>query len=301
MSSYIDKTGSVPEGEIPHWLKPNPINILMVDAPPYFGTDLTQKVVTKLGDTAFLRCKVFNLGHQMVSWLREEPLEIISSGLYTFIRDPRYSVEYMEEDNTWVLRITKVEYEDSAIFDCQVNTDPLMIYPVSLKVVKPDYSRYLNDAPVHAAEPSVSILGHHQNLVKVGSVLNLTCLVTNPPSDLKLTQWIHNDHIVTPKPGLSMFSESSSHITTSSLIIHRVHERDAGTYRCAPGDMGHAIVVVHILEATTPMGGFLSQSMVIPLISLFIISFVIIILGVVTAMASQPVETENCTRQTTQA
>merc|ERR1740137_174705 len=88
---------------------------------------------------------------------------------------------------------------------------------------------------VHAAEPSVNILGHHQNLVKVGSVLNLT-------------QWIHNDHIVTPKPGLSMFSESSSHLTTSSLIIHRVHERDAGTYRCAPGDMGHAFVVVHILE-----------------------------------------------------
>ena len=62
-------------------------------------------------------------------------MEIISSGLYTFIRDPRYSVEYMEEDNTWVLRITKVEYEDSAVFDCQVNTDPLMIFPVSLKVV----------------------------------------------------------------------------------------------------------------------------------------------------------------------
>merc|ERR1711892_1279499 len=138
-----------------------------------------------------------------------------------------------------------------------------MIYPINLKVVKPDNSRYLNDAPVHAAEPSVNILGHHQNLVKVGSVLNLTCVVTNPPSDLKLTQWIHNDHIVAPKPGLSMFSESSSHITTSSLIIHRVHERDAGTYRCAPGDLGHALVVVHILEA--PLGGFLTPSLVIPL------------------------------------
>ena len=58
--------GSLPEGEIPHWLKPNPINILMVDAPPYFGTDLAQRVVTRLGDTAFLRCKVFNLGNKMV-------------------------------------------------------------------------------------------------------------------------------------------------------------------------------------------------------------------------------------------
>ena len=48
-----------------------------------------------------------------------------------------------------------------------------------------------------------------------------------------------------------MFSESSSHISTSSLIIHRVHERDAGTYRCAPGEVGHAIVVVHILKGMT--------------------------------------------------
>ena len=72
---------------------------------------------------------------RQVSWLRTEPLEIISSGLYIFIRDPRYSVEYIEEENTWVLRITKVEYEDSAIFDCQVNTDPLMTYAISLKVI----------------------------------------------------------------------------------------------------------------------------------------------------------------------
>ena len=64
---YLDITGSLPEGEIPRWLKPNPINILMVDFPPYFGTDLPQKIVTKLGDTAFLKCKVFNLGNNMVS------------------------------------------------------------------------------------------------------------------------------------------------------------------------------------------------------------------------------------------
>ena len=63
---YLDITGSLPEGEIPRWLKPNPINILMVDSPPYFGTDLPQKIVTKLGDTAFLKCKVFNLGNKMV-------------------------------------------------------------------------------------------------------------------------------------------------------------------------------------------------------------------------------------------
>ena len=47
-------------------MKPNPINVLMVDSPPYYGNDLPQKIVTKLGDTAFLKCKVFNLGNKMV-------------------------------------------------------------------------------------------------------------------------------------------------------------------------------------------------------------------------------------------
>ena len=67
--------------------------------------------------------------------MKTDPLQIISSGLYTFISDPRYSTEYVEEENTWVLRITKVEYEDSGQFDCQVNTDPLMMHSFSVKVV----------------------------------------------------------------------------------------------------------------------------------------------------------------------
>merc|ERR1711915_503597 len=79
---------------------------------PYFGTNLPTKVVKRLGDTAFLKCKVFNLGNKMVSWIRTDPLEIISSGLYTFIGDSRYSTEYLSEDNVWVLRITNVRYED---------------------------------------------------------------------------------------------------------------------------------------------------------------------------------------------
>ena len=69
-----------------------------------------------------------------MSWLRADTLEIISSGLYTFARDKRYSVEYRQEESIWVLRITDVNFEDSATYDCQVNTDPLLVFPVSLKV-----------------------------------------------------------------------------------------------------------------------------------------------------------------------
>jgi len=301
-SSSLDMVGSLPEpeGEIPHWLKPNPINILMVDSPPYFGTDLAQKVVTRLGDTAFLRCKVFNLGNKMVSWLRADKLEIISSGLYTFIRDPRYSAEYMEEENTWVLRITKVEYEDSAVFDCQVNTDPVMMYPVSLKVVKPDHAQFVNDAPLHVPETSVTIVGGPHNHVKVGDALNLTCVVTNPPPHQGEVQWLVNDHLVSPRQGLSILSETSPSRSSSSLIIHEVHMRDSGLYRCAPGGTDHALQFVQIIAGLNHDEHLIPSHMVIPLVSLLIISFLLIILGVLTAMAATTDVSESCSSEVRQ-
>ena len=118
--------------------------------------------------------------------MKTNPLEIISSGLYTFINDPRYSVEYMEEENTWVLRITNVEYEDSGLFDCQINTDQLTTYAVSLKVIskdidkyrlglylcftEKDYTQFLNDAPLYAAGKLcyVCFILHTMDKVRLG-------------------------------------------------------------------------------------------------------------------------------------
>eukprot|EP00092_Neocalanus_flemingeri_P006184 GFUD01006656.1.p1 GENE.GFUD01006656.1~~GFUD01006656.1.p1 ORF type:complete len:314 (-),score=84.47 GFUD01006656.1:282-1223(-) len=294
MSSILDMTGCLPDKHLLSWLKPNPINILTLNAPPYFDSDLPQKMVTNLGDTAFLKCKVINLRNRMVSWLKTDPLQIISSGLYTFIKDPRYSSEYMEEENTWVLRITKVEYEDSGMFDCQVNTDPLMTYTVSLKVVKKDYRQFLNDAPQYAAEPSVKILGGYEHLVKAGSVLNLTCVVTTPTSYNQMTRWLHNDRIVTPKTGVSLLSENTPHTSVSCLIIHRVQHRDAGSYVCAAGDMGHDMAVVGIIEEVKPLKSFLPHNMMIPVIVLLSISSLIIVLGIVRTVARNSDEADSC-------
>merc|ERR1719341_2361795 len=81
-----------------------------------------------------------------------------------------------------------------------------------------------------------------------GHVLNLTCVVTSPPSPQKMTQWLHNDRIVTPRSGVSIMAESSPQISVSCLIIHSADVRDAGSYRCAPGDTGHAMVRVDVLQ-----------------------------------------------------
>merc|ERR1740137_310643 len=121
-----------------------------------------------------------------------------------------------------------------------------MIYSVSLKVVKEDYRQFLNDAPLYAAEPSVKILGGSEHLFKAGSVLNLTCIVTGPPSRRPVTAWIHNDQIVLPQPGVSLLTDNSPHTSINTLIIHRVAERHAGPYRCAPGNLSRDVVSMDI-------------------------------------------------------
>jgi len=296
LSSMIGSTVSEPEGDIPHWIKPNPINILMVDSPPYFGTNLPPKVVKRLGDTAFLKCKVFNLGNNMVSWIRTDPLEIISSGLYTFIGDSRYSTEYLSEDNVWVLRITNVRYEDSATFECQVNTNPVMSYNVSLKVTKPSAGYFVNDAPQYLPERRVQVLGGRHQLIKAGIAHNLTCVVNNPPpGNRREVNWIHDDRIIIPRAGVSVLSEKSPDMIISSLIFQPIKIRHAGRYRCDPGSYGHDLVVLDVIKEESTEKGIIPKDMVMPIFSFMVFSVILLILGIIAVVARRCQESESCT------
>ena len=64
---YPDIDASSLKSQTFNWLNPNPMNVLKMSGPPYFETDLPHKVVTNLGDTAFLKCSVFNLRNKTVS------------------------------------------------------------------------------------------------------------------------------------------------------------------------------------------------------------------------------------------
>jgi len=137
--------------------------------------------------------------------------------------------------------------------------------------------------------------------VKVGDVLNLTCLVTNPSPNQGRVQWLVNDHLVTPRYGLSILSDTLPTTASTSLIIHSVQHRDGGTYRCATGGTDSAIVYVEIIADLKSDDGVLSSSIVVPLLSLLLISSLLLLLGVVTAVAAATGRPDNCNRERGQA
>jgi len=73
--------------------------------------------------------------------------------------------------------------------------------------------------------------------------------------------------------------------------------RDSGTYRCAPGGADHAVQFVEIIAELNPDENLIPGHMVIPLVSLIIISFLLVILGVMTAMAATTDVSDNCSSE----
>lgn len=71
--------------------------------------------------------------HQ-VSWIRRRDLAILTSNTSVYTTDTRFNVIHIPASNNWDLRIKPVEERDSGVFECQVNTDPKINFPIHLHV-----------------------------------------------------------------------------------------------------------------------------------------------------------------------
>lgn len=74
-----------------------------------------------------------NKFHQ-VSWIRRRDLAILTSNTSVYTTDTRFNVIHIPTSNNWDLRIKPVEERDSGVFECQVNTDPKINFPIHLHV-----------------------------------------------------------------------------------------------------------------------------------------------------------------------
>jgi len=92
------------------------------------------KVHAQEGGTVELSCKVKELENRTVSWLQVEGLHIISAGRYTFTTDPRFTADYREIGQVWVLRIRQVQTGDAGEYECQLSGDPPITQTVTLVV-----------------------------------------------------------------------------------------------------------------------------------------------------------------------
>ncbi|XP_014249315.1 zwei Ig domain protein zig-8 [Cimex lectularius] len=201
---------------------------------PTFDTSVPNNITGLVGKTAYLKCRVKNLGNKTVSWVRHRDIHLLTVGRYTYTSDQRFEAIHSPHTEDWTLRIKYPQRKDSGIYECQISTTPPVGHPVYLSVV----------------EPVTEILGGPDVFIQKGSTINLTCLVRFAPEPPPSVLWSHNSQVInfdSPRGGVSLVTEKGA-VTTSRLLLQKAVSPDSGFYTCSPSNANTATIRVHILN-----------------------------------------------------
>lgn len=181
---------------------------------PFFLGVGSRNITTSVGQTAYLHCRVSQLGDlAQVSWIRKRDLHVMSSGMVVFASDQRFQVIHPDKSENWTLQIRFAQLRDAGIYECQVNTEPKMYMSYALNVV----------------ESSATIIG--PEYVKAGSTINLTCII-NQVNMYGLVYWYHNKNILDYEGPVRITTREENEATTSHLTIREASPKDSGNYTC---------------------------------------------------------------------
>ncbi|XP_043467583.1 basement membrane-specific heparan sulfate proteoglycan core protein-like isoform X1 [Leptopilina heterotoma] len=225
---------------------------------PYFDDVSPRNVTAIVGQMAELNCHVKHPGDRTVSWMRKRDLHILTSSIFTYTGDGRFSVKHPEVSDEWRLRIEYVQPRDAGIYECQVNTEPKMNLAFMLKVEESSPVPATTPNAIHRTFSSAAqakILGPEDVYVKKGSTISLTCTVnvqSTPPSSVS---WHHGSAVVdfdSPRGGVSLETEKTESGTTSKLLVTQARLSDSGNYTCIPSNANPASVMVHVLNGEHP-------------------------------------------------
>ncbi|XP_035776246.1 immunoglobulin superfamily member 10-like [Anopheles albimanus] len=215
---------------------------------PYFDFDVPRNITTRVGQTAFINCRVEQMGDKSVSWIRKRDLHILSAGTAVYTSDERFQVIRSEKAENWTLQIKFAQQRDSGIYECQVNTEPKMSMAFRLNVV----------------EAKAVILGPTDLYVKMGSIVTLTCIISQGPHDLGTIYWYRGSSLVQPVPlhpsddALLAYPHRISvelkwtEALTSRLKILGAKLSDSGNYTCLPTSAEGTSVMVHVINGEHP-------------------------------------------------
>lgn len=176
------------------------------------------EVVTDLGKSADLVCKVENGKEYPINWIKisgdkKEDYEYfpLSTGKTLAIRDQRFNLSYesLSSELSITLQINRIEEIDSAIYQCQV------IVGIGNKITKQVQLRV--KIPVKIQENSTSNL-----TVIEGQRASLDCLATGFPAPK--VEWARKDGKV--------LNTGKLKYSGSSLQFTRVERSDRGEYLC---------------------------------------------------------------------
>ncbi|XP_054287198.1 lachesin-like isoform X2 [Macrosteles quadrilineatus] len=201
---------------------------------PYFDKAASKNVTALLGKTAYLNCKVKNLGNKTVSWVRHRDIHLLTVGRYTYTSDQRFRAIHHQSSEDWSLQIKYPQHRDTGIYECQISTTPHMSHYIHLNVV----------------EPTTDIIGGPDLFIDRGSTINLTCVVLYSPEPPAYIFWNHNDAIISydsPRGGVSVITEKGE-TTVSYLLIQQARTTDNGKYQCNPSNAQSKSINVHVLN-----------------------------------------------------
>ncbi|XP_050078219.1 zwei Ig domain protein zig-8-like [Anopheles maculipalpis] len=227
------QTSSFDEAELEDDAAKNPL-----DRGPYFDISASRNVTALVGNTAYLNCRVRNLGNRTVSWIRHRDLHLLTVGKATYTSDQRYQSVHNPQLDDWSLKVLYPQQRDSGVYECQISTTPPVGYSMMLSVV----------------EPITTIIGGPDLYIDTGSTVNLTCIVRHLPEPPPLIQWTHNGEEInydSARGGVSVITEKGD-ITTSYLLIQRAKSTDSGKYTCLPSTANPMTVHVHVLNGEHP-------------------------------------------------
>ncbi|XP_076261687.1 zwei Ig domain protein zig-8-like isoform X4 [Rhynchophorus ferrugineus] len=205
---------------------------------PYFDAMTPRNVTALVGKSAYLSCKVRNLGNKTVSWIRHRDIHILTVSSYTYTSDQRFQANHHPESDEWTLQIKWAQKRDAGIYECQISTQPVRSYFVNLNVVV----------------PTAQILGGPDLHVDKGSTINLTCSIKFSPEPPAYIFWYHHDDVISydsSRGGVSVITEKGD-VTTSFLLIQHADISDSGKYSCSPSNADVASVRVHVLNGERP-------------------------------------------------
>ncbi|KPJ00358.1 hypothetical protein RR46_02746 [Papilio xuthus] len=191
-----------------------------------------------------------------VSWIRHRDLHILTVGGYTYTSDQRFQATHSPHTDDWTLQVKWAQQRDAGVYECQVSTQPVRSFFVTLHVVDCDeiYQRMFSDAV-----PSARILGGPDLHVDIGSTINLTCLIQFSPEPPAYIFWYHEDEVSgrkvisydSSRGGVSVVTEKGA-ATTSYLLVQDAAPADSGRYSCSPSNAEVASVRVHVLNGERP-------------------------------------------------